>query len=118
MRRAAEDSERAGLSGDALLRACLVAPPAVLRGCSERLSVPFLSQPLTQRSVVVFLVAKSFARTGDLNAAFLGDNWSACPARSLVPELLSAAMQQAGLSQPVTRAAATPVNGRGRTGGH
>jgi hypothetical protein len=118
LRSATHDPKHAALSGSALLRACLVAPPAVLRGCSERLSVPFLSQPLTERSVVVFLVAKAFARTGDLNTAFLADSWSACPARDLVPELLSAALQQAGMAQPVTQAAGTPVNGRGRAGGH
>ena len=40
--------------------------------------------------LIVFLVAKSFATSGDLDDAFLGESWSACPARDVIPEMLRA----------------------------
>jgi hypothetical protein len=114
LRSATEHPRSGALTPSALLRACLVAPPAVLRGCTQRLAVPFLARPLTERSVVVFLVAKSFAHTGDVNAAFLGDSWSACPARGVIPQLLNAALQQVGAARPEPEPAPTPTNGHAR----
>jgi hypothetical protein len=76
------------VSPDEILRECLHAPPAVLRGCAGELSVPFLSQPLTKRTLIVFLVARSYRQSGDLDDAFLGGSWSACPAREVIPEML------------------------------
>lgn len=92
LRRAAFDPELRGLSPDDIVRECLVAPPVVLRSCSsEKLQLPFLKEPLTQRSLILFLVDKAYKRSGDLDVAFLGDQWSACPARRVVPEMLRAA---------------------------
>jgi hypothetical protein len=90
LRKAARQSDKQMLTPDEILRECLVAPPAVLRGCSEQLSVPFLDQPLTKRSLIVFLVARAYSISGDLDVAFLSDSWSACPARRVVPEMLRA----------------------------
>jgi hypothetical protein len=78
------------LAPDEVLRTCLTVPPAVLRSCTREIDAPFLSKPLTSRTLVVFLVAKSFATSGDLDDAFLGEQWSACPARDVIPEMLRA----------------------------
>jgi hypothetical protein len=78
------------LTPDEALRKCLTVPPGVLRGCTREIDAPFLASPLTKRTVIVFLVAKSFAGSGDLDDAFLGESWSACPARDVIPEMLRA----------------------------
>ncbi len=88
LRGAAQSHAKQKLSPDDILRECLVAPPAVLRGCAREIDVPFLNQPLTRQSVVVFLVARAFAASGDFDVAFLTDGWSACPAREVIPEML------------------------------
>ena len=75
---------------DEILRSCLVAPPAVLRSVRTQVSAPFLDRPLTARTLVIFLVARAYARSGDLDVAFLSGSWSACPARGVVPEMLRA----------------------------
>jgi hypothetical protein len=70
----------------------------VLRGCSRELRAPFLTTPLTPRTLVVLRLARAYARSGDLNDAFLGNSWSECPAREVIPEMLrnawSAAQRQ------------------------
>jgi hypothetical protein len=78
------------LTPDEALRMCLTVPPAVLRGCTREIEAPFLARPLTKSTLIVFLVAKSFASSGDLDDAFLGESWSACPARDVIPEMLRA----------------------------
>jgi hypothetical protein len=78
------------LTPDEALRICLTVPPAVLRGCTREIDAPFLTSPLTKRTLIVLLVAKSFASSGDLDDAFLGESWSACPARDVIPEMLRA----------------------------
>jgi hypothetical protein len=100
LRRAAKDPIRQKLTPDDIVRQCLTAPPAVLRGCAREISVPFLSEPLTARSVIVFLVAHAYARSGDLDVAFLGDHWSACPARQVVPEMLRTVWHAAHHDEP------------------
>jgi hypothetical protein len=90
LRKAAQHADKQMLGSEEILRECLIAPPALLRGCSEQLSVPFLDQPLTKRSLIVFLVARAYSISGDLDVAFLADGWSACPARRVVPEMLRA----------------------------
>ena len=95
LRKAAQHADKQLLSAEDILRECLIAPPAVLRGCSEELSVPFLDQPLTKRSLIVFLIARAYSTSGDLNIAFLSDSWSACPARRVLPEMLRAVWQAA-----------------------
>jgi hypothetical protein len=82
-------------SPDDIVRECLVAPAMVLRGCDEVVGAPFLDHPLTQRSLIVFLVARAFAASGDLDVAFLSDSWSACPARRVIPEMLCTAWRTA-----------------------
>jgi hypothetical protein len=101
LRRAAHQADKQKLSPDDILRECLVAPPAVLRTCKQALHVPFLDKPLSARSVIVLLVAKAYASSGDLDVAFLGDQWSACPARRVVPEMLRAAWHTANHDEPV-----------------
>jgi hypothetical protein len=88
LRKAAQVSSKQALSPDDILRECLVAPPAVLRGCKREVSAPFLDRPLGTQTLVVFLVARAFALSGDLDVAFLADGWSRCPAHRVVPEML------------------------------
>ncbi|HEX2675894.1 MAG TPA: hypothetical protein VHM19_04625 [Polyangiales bacterium] len=88
LREAAKDPNKQLLSPDDILRECLVAPPAVLRGVTRQVEVPFLNKPLTTQSLVVFLVARAYAASGELDVAFLADSWSACPAREVIPEML------------------------------
>ncbi|HKP58235.1 MAG TPA: hypothetical protein VJV78_16020 [Polyangiales bacterium] len=95
LRKAAQRADKQNLSTDEILRECLYAPPALVRGCSGPVSVPFLDHPLTKRSLIVFLVARAYAASGDLDIAFLSDGWSACPARRVVPEMLRAVWQAA-----------------------
>jgi hypothetical protein len=100
MRRAAQLPELQNASASRVLARCLRAPAAVLRGCQARVEVPFLARPLTRRSLVVFLVARAYARSGDLDVAFLADGWSACPARHVVPEMLREAWYAARQGVP------------------
>lgn len=100
MQRAAQLPELDGASAERVLARCLRAPPAVLRGCQAQVQVPFLAQPLTRRSLVVFLVARAYAASGDLDVAFLAGGWSACPARHLVPEMLREAWSTAREEAP------------------
>ena len=88
LRKAAANSEKQLLSPDDILRECLAVPPVVLRGCSAEVSPPFLDRPLSPRSLIVFLVGRAYATSGDLDVAFLADSWSACPARRVIPEML------------------------------
>jgi hypothetical protein len=59
-----------------------------LRGCSDVVVAPFLDRPLTPQSLVVFLVARAYATSGDLDVAFSSNTWSACPARHVIPDML------------------------------
>jgi hypothetical protein len=114
LRRAARQANKQKLSPDDILRECLAAPPAILRSCTQDVSVPFLDQPLTQRSLIVFLLAKAYASSGDLDVAFLGDQWSACPARRVVPEMLRAAWHTANHDEPKDESVLAKINGWGR----
>jgi len=89
LRRAAHSSDRT-LSPDEILRHCLRAPPAVLRGCTAEVTTPFLDRPLTPHTLIVLLVARAYQSSGDLDVAFLSDGWSRCPAHEVVPEMLRA----------------------------
>jgi hypothetical protein len=100
LRKAAGDPAKRMLSPDDALRDCLAAPPAVLRGCAHEVSAPFLNRPLTKRTVIVFLLAQAYQRSGDLDVAFLSDGWSACPAREVIPEMLRAAWHGAHHDEP------------------
>jgi hypothetical protein len=95
MRRAARLPELETASANRALARCLRAPPAVLRGCRRRIVAPFLAEPLTPRTLVVFLVARAFARSGDLDVAFLSGTWSGCPAHEVVLDLLREAWHAA-----------------------
>jgi hypothetical protein len=95
LRKASSNPEKLGASPDEILRECLVAPPLVLRACDGVVGAPFLDHPLTPRTLIVFLVARAFAKSGDLDVPFLSDSWSACPARRVIPEMLSAAWKAA-----------------------
>jgi hypothetical protein len=90
MRKAAQHPAHKHAAPDDILRSCLVAPPAVLRSVRAEVSAPFLGRPLTTRTLVIFLVARAYARSGDLDVAFLSGSWSAGPARGVVPEMLRA----------------------------
>lgn len=116
LRRAAYDPEKQRVSPDDIVRECLVAPPAVLRSCTEQVTVPFLADPLDQRSLIVFLVAKAYESSGDLDVAFLGDQWSACPARRVVPEMLRGAWHAANHDEPKKKddSVFEKINGWGR----
>jgi hypothetical protein len=116
LRRAAYDPDKQGLSSNDILRECLAAPPAVLRGCNEEIKVPFLKDPLSPRSLIVFLVARAYTRSGDLDVAFLGDQWSACPARRVVPEMLRSAWHAAHHAEPKKKddSVIAKINGWGR----
>ncbi len=90
LRAAARSEEQRRRTLDEVLRECLVAPPVVLRSCTAEVQAPFLKKPLTQRTLIVLLVARAFAASGDLDAAFLSQGWSACPARRAISEMLRA----------------------------
>jgi hypothetical protein len=100
MQRAAQLPELENASANRVLARCLKAPVAVLRGCRARVEAPFLARPLTRRSLVVFLVARAYARSGDMDVAFLAGGWSACPARHVVPEMLREAWYTARQGAP------------------
>jgi hypothetical protein len=116
LRLAAHQPDKQHLSPDDILRECLAAPPAVLRTCTQEVSLPVLAQPLTPRSLIVFLVAKAYTESGDLDVAFLGDQWSACPARRVVPEMLRATWHAANHDEPVKKddRVFAKINGWGR----
>ena len=95
LRRAAQDRDKRKTAPDDMLRECLTAPPAVLRGCTREIDVPFLDRPLTKRSILVFLVARAFETSGDFDVAFLSDGWSGCPAHRVIPEMLRAVWYEA-----------------------
>jgi hypothetical protein len=99
-----------GLPPDEILRQCLTAPPAVLRGCAREISVPFLKRPLTRSTLIVFLVARAYASSGDLDDAFLGDSWSACPARVAIPEMLRAVWHSAHNREPADATLRSKIN--------
>jgi hypothetical protein len=86
--RAARLPELDNASANRVLARYMGVPPAILRGCRRRIDVPFLGRPLTRHTLVVFLVARAFARSGDFDVAFLSGSWSGCPARHVVPEML------------------------------
>jgi hypothetical protein len=88
LRQTAQHGDTTNLSPDDALRACLAAPPAVLRGVAADVNAPFLDKPLTKRSLVVFLVARAFRASGEIDVAFLAGGWSACPAHEVIPEML------------------------------
>jgi hypothetical protein len=83
------------ISAEQAMRQCLVVPPLLVRGCEREIRAPFLETPLTRRSLVVFLLAKAYAKSGDLDLAFLNDTWSACPARHVVPSMLQSVWNSA-----------------------
>ncbi|MET0339579.1 MAG: hypothetical protein ABW252_01185, partial [Polyangiales bacterium] len=84
LREAAADEGLGAEGFGALLHAVLVAPSAVLRGCTRSLQTPFLARPLTPRTLVVLRVARAFAHRGALDVAFQSESWTACPARHVV----------------------------------
>lgn len=90
MRKAAARSDTKLAAPDEIIRSCLVAPSALIRGVSSTLQAPFLERPLTKKTLVIFRVAKAYAMSGDLDVAFQAGSWSACPARAAVAELLCA----------------------------
>lgn len=90
LRRAALRPDKRRLAPDEILRECLVVPPALVRTCTANVDVPFLDQPLTSKSLVIFLTASAYKESGDDDVAFLAEGWSACPARDVVPEMLRA----------------------------
>ena len=95
LRKAAHQADTRTLSADEIVRECLSVPPALVRGCSGVVAAPFLDRPLSDRTLVVFLLGRAFAETGDLDVAFLSDTWSACPARVVIPEMLRAVWRAA-----------------------
>lgn len=97
LRKASANPQTQGATPDEILRECMAAPPAVLRGCDAVVGASFLDTPLTPQSLIVFLVARAFDATGDLDVAFLSDSWSACPARRVIPEMLRNAWRTAHL---------------------
>ena len=94
MRKLAEQKGFGALSSDAVMSRCLHAPPALLRACEGEVHAPFLSRPLQRRSIVVFLLARAYRKSGDPGVAFLEGTWSACPARQIIPQTLLAPARQ------------------------
>ncbi|MFO7179523.1 MAG: hypothetical protein DIU78_012565 [Pseudomonadota bacterium] len=90
LRNAARSEAQRGRSLDEVLRECLVAPPVVLRTCTADVEAPFLRKPLTPHTLIVVLVSRAFAASGDLDVAFLSQGWSACPARRVILDMLRA----------------------------
>lgn len=98
VRRMRSLAKRAGVTGrtaEEAMRQCLIVPPVLLRGCEREVQAPFLRVPLNRRSLVVFLLARAYDKSGDLTLAFLGDTWSACPAQHIVPHMLRAVWKSA-----------------------
>jgi hypothetical protein len=114
LRKAVHTSDKQRLSPDEILRHCLTAPPAVLRGCTAEFEVPFLRRPLTPRTLIVFLVARAYAASGDLDIAFLTDGWSRCPAHEVIPEMLRAVWHAAHHDEPEHKRLLEKINGWSR----
>lgn len=114
LRSAAHGIGATKLSPDDAIRICLTVPTAVLRGCTREIDAPFLASPLTKRTLVVFLVAKSFETSGDLDDAFLGESWSACPARDVIPEMLRAVWYAAHREETKDEVVLDKINTWGR----
>lgn len=110
LRKAAQDPAKQKLPPDDALRECLTAPPAVLRGCAREIAAPFLDQPLTELSIVVFLVARAFQTSGDFDVAFLADGWSRCPAHRVIPEMLRSVWYTAHQEEPEERRLLSTIN--------
>jgi hypothetical protein len=88
MRELAERNGVFSCSVEDALRAALKVPPLVVRGATGEVQAPFLSSPLKPNTVVVLLLARAYAKSGDMRIAFLEDTWSGCPSRRVVPALL------------------------------
>jgi hypothetical protein len=98
VRRMRQVADRSGLdsrSPEQAMRECLAVPPVVLRGCAREVKAPFLREPLGRKSIVVFMLGRAYKESGDMDDAFLGESWSACPARHVVPGMLKEVWQAA-----------------------
>jgi hypothetical protein len=107
---AAREGVQSRSSEDAMRR-CVAPPPVLVRGCAQELRAPFLKSALDQRTLIVFRLAQAYAKSGDLDIAFLDDTWSACPASHVVPALLKAVWAAASAAQ--ARAEPLPATGPG-----
>lgn len=114
LRKAAQSPDKQRLSPDDILRECVAAPIAVLRTCTTEVQAPFLKRPLTKRTVVVFLVARAYAKSGDLDVAFLGEDWSACPARTVISEMLRGVWHAAHHDETEHKRLLAKINGWSR----
>jgi hypothetical protein len=94
-----------GRTPDEALRQCLRVPAVLVRGCEREVAAPFLDRPLTRQSIVLFLLARAYRTSGDLELAFLGGSWSACPARVAVPEMLRSVWKAATEAQEARQGA-------------
>lgn len=99
MRQLADQGKLGKLGAERAMRQCLKVPPVLVRGCEREIQAPFLAQPLTKHTLILFLLGRAYRKTNDLALAFLADSWSACPARDAVPTMLQEAWHRAEAEQ-------------------
>jgi hypothetical protein len=90
LRELAKQPRRAELNvGQRAVLLSLVAPAAVVRGCLDEVSAPFLDRPLTAGTLIVFPLSRMFERSRAADIAFMTTSWNACPARAAVLGMLN-----------------------------
>jgi hypothetical protein len=107
LRRLAREPHKRELHiGDRAVLLSLIAPAAVVRGCTDDVRASFLARPLTAQSLIVFPLHRMFDDTRDPDVAFMSTSWNACPARAAVLGLLASVWELAtGTARPVPPAA-------------
>src|SRR5215467_250233 len=88
MREAARDKAAATRPAHDVVRACLVAPPALLRSAIGPVRVGSLKRPLRNGTLIVFKLDAMHARTHDAALAFAEGEWNECPGHAVVPRFL------------------------------
>jgi hypothetical protein len=96
---------RERLDAPALAARSLAAPPALLRCTQGEVKVSFRDQPIPQHTLVVFPLRRIHDGTASDDIAFLGGEWSRCPARRVVLRLLEEVWAASGADARVQASA-------------
>ncbi len=70
------------------VRRCLVAPPALLRWCTQTTRVAGIAKPLRRGTLVVLRLGRAHDALQDAASPFLLQHWNQCPAHGYVTALL------------------------------
>ena len=88
MREAARDKAAATRPAHEVVRACLVAPPTLLRSAIAPVRLGSLKRPLRNGTLIVFKLDAMHTRTHDSALAFAEGEWNECPGHAVVPRFL------------------------------